>query len=111
MMTGILAFLVDCIIGDPKSRCHPVVLMGNLISLLERLFYHPTDKGTGAYGGAGMLLKLPGPDRDEQPGWLFKLERHMDVPSKSGPGRLRSVNAASSELPGDGIRDRDLYPR
>lgn len=60
MLTGILAFLVDCIIGDPKSKWHPVVLMGNLISLLERLFYHPadTDNRKFAWGAVLVLLVL-----------------------------------------------------
>ncbi len=43
MLTGILAFLIDTIIGDPRSRFHPVVLMGNLISLLEKFFYRQED--------------------------------------------------------------------
>ena len=56
MMTGILAFLVDCIIGDPQSRWHPVVLMGKLISLLERLFYHPVDKDTHKFAWGAVLV-------------------------------------------------------
>ncbi len=29
-------FLLDCLLGDPLNRAHPVVLMGKLISLFER---------------------------------------------------------------------------
>ena len=28
-------FGLDCLLGDPLSRLHPVVLMGKLISLFE----------------------------------------------------------------------------
>ena len=41
MNVAILAFLIDAVIGDPRSRFHPVVLIGKLISGLERLFYRP----------------------------------------------------------------------
>jgi len=30
------AFFIDSIFGDPRSKFHPVVLIGNLISLLEK---------------------------------------------------------------------------
>ncbi len=43
MLTGIFAFLIDTVIGDPRSRFHPVVLMGNLISFLESFFYRAED--------------------------------------------------------------------
>lgn len=43
MITGWTAFLIDCLIGDPRSSLHPVCLMGNLISLLEKLFYNESD--------------------------------------------------------------------
>lgn len=43
MMTAILAFVADCLIGDPRSSLHPVVLMGNLISFFEGLLYHEED--------------------------------------------------------------------
>ena len=58
MLTGILAFFVDCIIGDPKSKWHPVVLMGNLISLFERLFYHPDDKDSRKFAWGAVLVLL-----------------------------------------------------
>ena len=31
MNTAILAFLFDCIIGDPNTKFHPVALIGRLI--------------------------------------------------------------------------------
>lgn len=39
MITPVLAFVWDRIIGDPRSRLHPVALMGKLISMLEAVFY------------------------------------------------------------------------
>lgn len=38
-----LAFLIDCIIGDPRSKFHPVVLIGNLISFFEKNLLNPKD--------------------------------------------------------------------
>jgi len=43
MMIAAAAFVIDCLIGDPRSAFHPVVLMGNLISFFEKLFYHEKD--------------------------------------------------------------------
>ena len=43
MMAAALAFVVDCLIGDPRSSLHPVVLMGKLISFFEGLLYHEQD--------------------------------------------------------------------
>lgn len=39
MMTAVLAMVWDRLIGDPRTKWHPVVLMGMLISFLERVFY------------------------------------------------------------------------
>ncbi|WP_301859604.1 adenosylcobinamide-phosphate synthase CbiB [uncultured Megasphaera sp.] len=38
-MISLLAFLLDVLWGDPRTRLHPVALMGKLISLLERWLY------------------------------------------------------------------------
>lgn len=43
MLTAFVAFFLDTVIGDPRTRLHPVVLMGNLIALLEKLLYRPGD--------------------------------------------------------------------
>ena len=43
MLTGILAFLMDTVIGDPRTRFHPVALMGSLIAFLDRIFYREED--------------------------------------------------------------------
>ena len=43
MIVALFAFLVDIVVGDPRSRMHPVVLVGNLISSLEKFLYHEAD--------------------------------------------------------------------
>jgi len=35
-----LAVVIDCLIGDPRSSIHPVVLIGNWISFLEKKLLH-----------------------------------------------------------------------
>lgn len=39
MIVTVLALVLDCLIGDPRSKFHPVALMGRLISGLETMFY------------------------------------------------------------------------
>ncbi len=34
-----LAFLLDCLLGDPRTKLHPVVWIGSLIACLEKLLY------------------------------------------------------------------------
>ena len=43
MIIEITEFLIDILIGDPRSKFHPVVLMGNLISLLEKFLYNASN--------------------------------------------------------------------
>lgn len=43
MITAVAAFLIDALIGDPRSKYHPVVLMGNLISFLEKILRRDND--------------------------------------------------------------------
>ncbi len=43
MTVLIVAFLIDTLIGDPKTKFHPVVLIGNFISLLEKILYCAVD--------------------------------------------------------------------
>ena len=40
----IISFLFDTIIGDPKTKYHPVVLIGNLIAVLEKLLLKCQEK-------------------------------------------------------------------
>ena len=46
MITAITAFLIDTIIGDPRTKWHPVVLIGELISFLEKILYDEMDGST-----------------------------------------------------------------
>ena len=57
MNVGVLAFAVDCLIGDPRSKLHPVVLMGNLIAVLEKWLYRPAD-GDSQKFWRGLFLML-----------------------------------------------------
>ena len=43
MITAVVAFLIDALIGDPRSKYHPVVLIGNLISFLEKILRRDND--------------------------------------------------------------------
>lgn len=57
MNVGILAFLMDCVIGDPRSKFHPVVLIGKLIAGLETWLYCPEDSDKRKFW-RGLLLML-----------------------------------------------------
>ena len=57
----LLGFLLDCFLGDPHSIPHPVVLMGKLISFLEkglRRLFPKTKAGETAAGGVLWLLTV-----------------------------------------------------
>ena len=57
----LLGFLLDCFLGDPHSLPHPVVLMGKLISFLEkglRRLFPKTKAGETAAGGVLWLLTV-----------------------------------------------------
>lgn len=56
MLTGIIAFLIDTIIGDPRTPYHPVVLMGKLIALLEHCFYRADDSDNKKFVMGIMLV-------------------------------------------------------
>lgn len=51
----LLALLLDTIIGDPRSRIHPVVMIGNLITFLEKKLLNP-NHSPRAKIGAGVIL-------------------------------------------------------
>lgn len=55
MLTAVLAFLVDAVIGDPRSKYHPVVLIGRLISILEGVLYHEGDSDRQKLISGGLL--------------------------------------------------------
>lgn len=52
------AFFVDCLLGDPRSKYHPVALMGTLIAFLDRAFYRMTDGAGKKLFMGGMLLLI-----------------------------------------------------
>ncbi|MBR1579233.1 MAG: cobalamin biosynthesis protein CobD [Selenomonadaceae bacterium] len=58
MLTMAVAFLFDTLIGDPRTRLHPVVLMGNLISWLERILLRAEDSSTAKLIKGGVLTSV-----------------------------------------------------
>ena len=56
MIVAVVAFLLDTLIGDPRSKFHPVVLMGKLISLLEKLLLRAEDKPLKKVFKGGVLV-------------------------------------------------------
>ena len=54
-VTALTAFVIDMLIGDPRSKFHPVVLIGNLISLLEKLLYNVNDSNIKKLIKGGIL--------------------------------------------------------
>lgn len=58
MITAVTAFLIDAFIGDPRSKFHPVVLIGNLISFLEKIFRKDSDGYIKKICKGGVLVTL-----------------------------------------------------
>ena len=57
----LLGFLLDCLLGDPRSIPHPVVCMGKLISCLEKAFralFPKTRLGENLAGGCIWLVTV-----------------------------------------------------
>ena len=57
----LLGFLLDCLLGDPRTVPHPVVLMGKLISFLEKVFralFSKTRIGENLAGGCIWLVTV-----------------------------------------------------
>lgn len=58
MIVAVVAFLLDALIGDPRSKFHPVVLIGKLISLLEKFLRRDTDKPLRKVIKGGVLVYI-----------------------------------------------------
>ena len=56
MSTMIAAFLIDALIGDPRSKFHPVVLIGKLISVLEKILRREEDSPSLKIFKGGILV-------------------------------------------------------
>lgn len=56
MIVAVVAFLLDALIGDPRSKFHPVVLIGKLISLLEKFLRRDTDSPIRQVVKGGVLV-------------------------------------------------------
>lgn len=53
-----MGFLLDCLLGDPLSRLHPVVLMGKLISFFEKKLRAHCPKTPRGERTAGAVMAL-----------------------------------------------------
>ena len=58
MITAVAAFLIDALIGDPRSKFHPVVLMGKLIIVLEYFLRRDFDSSTKKILKGGLLVLI-----------------------------------------------------
>ena len=58
MITAVAAFLIDALIGDPRSKFHPVVLIGKLISFLEKILRRDADGYIKKICKGGVLVSL-----------------------------------------------------
>lgn len=56
MIVAVVAFLLDALIGDPRSKFHPVVLIGKLISLLEKFLRRDSDSQIRQVVKGGVLV-------------------------------------------------------
>ena len=56
MITAVAAFLIDALIGDPRSKFHPVVLIGKLILILEYFLRRVTDSNLKQICKGGILV-------------------------------------------------------
>ncbi|MEN6413631.1 MAG: adenosylcobinamide-phosphate synthase CbiB [Veillonellales bacterium] len=52
------AVILDGIIGDPRSKFHPVVLIGKLIAFLENMLLHANDSRHQKIAGGALLVFL-----------------------------------------------------
>ena len=55
MLTAVCGFLFDTVVGDPRSKFHPVVLIGRLISIMESALYHEGDSDRRKLMAGGLL--------------------------------------------------------
>ena len=56
MITAVVAFLIDALLGDPRSKFHPVVLIGNSISTLEKILRRDFDSPNQKIFKGGLLV-------------------------------------------------------
>ena len=58
MIIAVVAFLIDALIGDPRSRFHPVVLIGILILVLEKILRRDSDGYIKKICKGGLLVVI-----------------------------------------------------
>ena len=57
-MIALLSVILDSLIGDPRSKYHPVVLIGKMIALFDAFFYQPEDGDRKKMFMGGILVAL-----------------------------------------------------
>ncbi|MCR5525928.1 MAG: adenosylcobinamide-phosphate synthase CbiB [Lachnospiraceae bacterium] len=57
LISFVLGFALDLLFGDPRIPFHPIILIGKLISLLEKLFY-PRKRNSRVEFMAGIVLEI-----------------------------------------------------
>ncbi len=58
MIIAVVAFLIDALIGDPRSKFHPVVLLGMLILILEKILRRDSDGYIKKICKGGLLVAI-----------------------------------------------------
>ena len=73
MIAAGIAFILDCILGDPRTNWHPVVLIGRLIGWLEHVFYRPKESDARKFFMGLLVREANGRDKYNELNFLIKL--------------------------------------
>ena len=55
-IAAVLAFVIDCVLGDPRASIHPVVLIGKLISFFENWLYDEKSSDKKKFFDGALLM-------------------------------------------------------
>ncbi len=55
-IAAVLAFVIDCVLGDPRAAIHPVVLIGKLISFFENWLYDEKSSDRKKFFDGALLM-------------------------------------------------------
>ncbi len=55
-IVAVLAFVIDCVLGDPRASIHPVVLIGKLISFFENWLYDEKSSDRKKFFDGALLM-------------------------------------------------------
>lgn len=79
ILIAISAFILDCIIGDPKSKFHPVALLGTLIAHLEKLLLGENHAPLRKIFSGGVLVALVLPIVYGASSWALQVASSYDL--------------------------------